>query len=57
MSRGERIGGGCVLVAIGAPIAFVAYLFTGMAGFYGTDQWWQEVMLWAVLLAALVQRL
>jgi hypothetical protein len=31
----------------------VAYLFTGLADSYGVDHWWEEVILWAILLAGL----
>lgn len=52
MSRRERQGCGCALLALGAPTALVAYLFAGLAESYGTDYWWQKVIIWAVLLAA-----
>jgi hypothetical protein len=50
--RGERIGCGCVLIAVGIPVAFVGYLYVGLADTYGTDYWWQKLILWAVLLAS-----
>jgi hypothetical protein len=52
-TRGESVGCGCLLIAVGVPVAFVAYLFTGLADSYGVDHWWEEVILWAILLAGL----
>ncbi|MGH3135197.1 MAG: hypothetical protein ACRDPV_01720 [Gaiellaceae bacterium] len=53
MNRADRSGCGCLLIAIGSPVALVGYLLSGMADIYGTDYWWQELIIYAVLLTGL----
>jgi putative superfamily III holin-X len=51
MSRAGRIGGGCLLIAVGGSIA----LFTGaillLASAFGSDNWWAPVITVAVFVA------
>ena len=51
-NRTGRTGCGCLLLAVGIPVAFLAFLWVALAETYGTDYWWEKLILWAVLLAS-----
>lgn len=50
MNRGGRIAGGCLLVAVGSTVAFVAFLWSGLEEFYGSDRSSVQLVLNVVLL-------
>ena len=50
-SRGERVGCGCFLIAIGSVVAFFGLIWASMDGFYGESGIWAEAILFAGLAA------
>ena len=48
-SRGERVGCGCFLIAIGSVVTFAGLIWSAMDGFYGESGRWSEAILFAGL--------